>query len=315
MTCHNCRTECRKFGKRGNRQRYQCTQCRKVLTDARDDTLDGMYLPVEKAAHALELLTEGMSLSAVERLTGVHHTTILKLLVQIGEGCEKFTADRISNVRVKNVEVDEIWQFIRKKERHKWSNEIEDHSIGDSYTFVAIERDTKLVLAWHLGRRTAISTMQFVGKLRKAVNPMHWFQLTSDGFRPYIEAVDYQFAGRIDFAQLVKVYATAREGEERYSPGDVVETIPTPILGNPDPARICTSHIERQNLTMRMQIRRLTRLTNAFSKKWENHRAALALHFAWYNFVRVHRTLRTTPAMASGLTDHIWTMRELLEAA
>jgi transposase-like protein/IS1 family transposase len=315
VVCHNCRTECRKFGKRGDRQRHQCTQCQKVFTDARDNTLDGMYLPVENATRVLELLTEGMSLSAVERLTGVHHTTILKLLVQIGERCEKFTADRISNVRVKNVEVDEIWQFIRKKERHKWSHEIEDHSIGDSYTFVAIERDTKLVLAWHLGRRTAISTMQFVGKLRKAVNPMHWFQLTSDGFRPYIEAVDYQFAGRIDFAQLVKVYATAREGEERYSPGDVVETIPTPILGNPDPARICTSHVERQNLTMRMHMRRLTRLTSGFSKKWENHRAALAIHFAWYNFVRVHRTLRTTPAMASGLTDHIWTLRELLEAA
>ncbi|MGI9071996.1 MAG: hypothetical protein ACR2JB_11955 [Bryobacteraceae bacterium] len=190
-----------------------------------------MYLTTDTAARALELLTEGMSVNAVERLTGVHHTTILKLLVQIGERCEKFSADRIRNVRVKNVEVDEIWQHIRKKERHKRPHEIEDHCIGDSYTFVGIERDTKLILAWHLGRRTAISTMQFVGKLRKAVNPMHWFQLTSDGFRPYIEAVDHQFAGRIDFAQLVKVYATAREGEERYSPGDVVETIPTPILG------------------------------------------------------------------------------------
>lgn len=181
-------------------------------------------------------------------------------------------------------------------------------------TFVGIERDTKLVLAWHLGRRTAISTMQFMGKLRKAVNPRHWFQLTSDGFRPYIEAVDYQFSGRIDFAQLVKVYATAREGEEKYSPGDVVETIPTPILGNPDPARICTSHVETSephDENADAEIHALVK--RVFKKMGQPSRCA------WASFCLVQLRARpshieTTPAMASGLTDHIWNMRELLEA-
>ncbi|MGI8962728.1 MAG: IS1 family transposase [Bryobacteraceae bacterium] len=249
-----------------------------------------MRLPVAKAEMVLKLMVEGMSIRSIERLTEVHRDTIMRLLVLAGERCEILLGETVQNIRAKDVEVDEVWTYIRKKENKKTPEEADDAGIGDAYTFVAIERNTKLVLAWHLGRRTRISTMHFMGKLRKALNPMHWFQLTSDGFRPYVEAVKYQLGRRVDFAQLVKVYATAREGEQRYSPGDVIETIPTPIFGNPDPDRICTSHVERQNLTMRMQIRRLTRLTNAFSKKWENLRAALALHFAWYNFVRVHRT-------------------------
>lgn len=272
-----------------------------------------MYTTPDKAVEVLSLLTEGLSVSSVERITEVHHTTILKLLVQIGQRCEAFSIEQIKGVRVEDVQVDEIWSFIGKKELHKRPAEAHDAGIGDSYCFVALERSTKLVLTWHVGRRTKVSTYQFLYKLRQATAPAP-YQLTSDGFRPYIEAVENVLPSYVSFGQLVKVYASPREGEARYSPPEVVGAIPTPIQGYPDPQRICTSHVERQNLTMRMQIRRLTRLTNAFSKKYENHRAALALYFCWYNFCRTHKTLRTTPAMASGVTDRVWTMRELLEA-
>jgi IS1 family transposase len=183
---------------------------------------------------------------------------------------------------------------------------------GDAYTFVAIERNTKLILTWHLGRRTAGDTEAFTEKLNEATAGR--FQLTTDGFKGYIGAVDYSLGTRVDFAQLVKVYASPRDGEQRYSPAEVVEAVPVPRIGNPDFSRICTSHIERQNLTMRMHIRRLTRLTNAFSKKWENLKAALAVYFCWYNFCRIHQTLRTTPAMAAGLTGTVWSLRQMIEA-
>lgn len=273
-----------------------------------------MRIPLDKAGKAIELLVEGCSVSSVERITGIHHTTLLSLLVLAGDKCERFLENRVRNVPVADVECDEIWGFIKKKEGHKWLYEADRKEIGDAYTFVGIERTSKLILAWHLGRRDKPSTEAFTANLRKATAEKP-FQLSTDGFRPYADAIDSAFGCDVDYAQLVKVYATSNESETRYSPGDVVGAIPSTIAGNPDPARICTSHIERQNLTMRMQIRRLTRLTNAFSKKWENLKAALAIHFAWYNFVRVHKSLRMTPAMAAGITDHIWSIPELLEAA
>ena len=211
------------------------------------------------------------------------------------------------------MQADELWGFIQKKEGHKWPHECEDETIGDSYTFVGIERNTKLVLCWLVGRRTAIDTEDFISRLRYATADSD-FQLTTDGFRPYVNAVDTGLSDRVDYAQLIKVYRSPREGEVRYSPAEVVNTEVVPVMGNPDPRRICTSHVERQNLTMRMQIRRLTRLTNGFSKTLRNHKAAIALYFCWYNFCRWRRTLRTTPAMAAILTDHIWTIRELIEA-
>lgn len=314
MTCHNCRIECKRFGKhRNGLQRHRCGQCRKTFTEDHDKPLGGMYLNVDRTVQSLTLLTEGCSISTVERVVGVHHTTILSLLVQLGGRCERFAEQRIKNVRVKDVQADEMWGFIQKKEGHKWSWEARNTTIGDSYTFVAIEKNTKLVLCWHVGRRTARDTAVFIERLRSATADQN-FQLTTDGFQPYVEAVDTALSDRVDFAQLIKVYRSSREGETRYSPAEVVSVERVCVLGDPDPARICTSHVERQNLSMRMGIRRLTRLTNAFSKKWENHKAAVALWFCFYNFCRVHKKLRVTPAMEAGLTDHVWGIRELVEA-
>jgi IS1 family transposase len=211
-------------------------------------------------------------------------------------------------VPVKEIQADEIWSFIGKKE--KALQRKDDPTFGDAYCFVGIERNSKLVLAWHLGRRTSRDAEAFTEKLNEAASGK--FQITTDGFKGYIDAVSRSLGTRVDFAQLIKVYAATPEGERRYSPAEVVAMEVVPIIGRPDPKKICTSHVERQNLTMRMQIRRFTRLTNGFSKKWENHYAMLALYFAYYNFVRIHSTIRVTPAMEAGLTDHVWTLKELL---
>lgn len=281
MTCRNCNAECRRLGKhRNGLQRFRCGQCGRTFTEAHDKPFGSMTVPTEKAALALQLLLEGASVRSAERITGLHRDTILRLLIVVGQSCAEMMERTIRNVQVNDVQVDEIWGYVFKKEGHKRPEESNDNSIGDAYCFVAVERNSKLVLRFHLGKRNRISTEDFIDKLRDATAD-HRFQITTDGFQPYLHAIDDTLGDRVDFAQLVKVYRTPREGEQRYSPAEVVEAIPIVVSGNPDPARICTSRIERQNLTMRMSIRRLTRLTNAFSKKWENLEAALALHFAY----------------------------------
>ena len=244
-------------------------------------------------------------------LTGVHRDTILRLLVLAGERCEKLIGRLIVNVPVKDVQCDEIWSFIGKKEKRVESED--DPNLGDAYCFVAIERHSKLVLNFALGKRDQRTTDIFIEGLRHATSRQA-FQVSADGFSPYVSAIDSTLSDRVDFAQLIKVYRATPEGERRYSPAEVVSKEVVSAIGHPDPKRICTSHVERQNLTMRMQIRRFTRLTNAFSKKWENHWAALCLYFAWYNFVRVHRSLRVTPAMEAGITAQVWGISDLLTA-
>jgi IS1 family transposase len=215
--------------------------------------------------------------------------------------------EKIHAVPVKDVQCDELWGFVGCKQKR---NINDDPRLGDAYCFVAMERNTKLILSWHLGRRTARDTVAFTEKINEAT--VGQFQITTDGFRPYVDAVQYSLGTRVDFAQLVKVYGASGEGEHRYSPAEVVDSVPVPQCGNPDPRKICTSHIENQNLQIRMSMRRFTRLTNAFSKKWENLKAAFAVWFAFYNFCRVHGTLRVTPGMEAGITDHVWTLGELL---
>ena len=274
-----------------------------------------MRIPFDKATKTIELLVEGCSVRSAERITDIHHTTILSLLVLAGEKCERLLQKRIKNHPVADVQCDEIWGYVGKKEAHKWMSEQGRDDIGDAYTFVAIERNTKLVLAWHLGKRTVPHTQAFIRKLATAT-AYQPYQLSTDGFPAYIAAVDDHLTPRgVDYGQLVKIYGASRDGEQRYSPPEVTSAVPHPVWGLPDVERICTSHVERQNLTMRMHMRRLTRLTNAFSKKWDNLKAAIALHFAWYNFVRVHKSLRMTPAMAAGITDHIWSLGELITEA
>ena len=211
---------------------------------------------------------------------------------------------------MRDVQCDEMWGYVGMKEKRKGRERQDVDTLGDAYTYVAIERNSKLILAWHLGRRNMRDTLTFMLKLRRATEGK--FQLTTDGWTAYPDAVERVFGNAVDFAQMVKVYAAASDGEQRYSPAEVVDAIIVPRTGMPDYERICTSHVERQNLTMRMQIRRLTRLTNAFSKKWSNLRASLALHFAFYNLCRPHKTIRVTPAMEAGLTDHVWELKELL---
>jgi transposase-like protein/IS1 family transposase len=313
VTCHNCKTECKRKGKdRKGNQPYQCRLCRKTFQEPREKPLEGMYLPVEKAEQILKLLLEGNSVSSVERVTDVHHGTILKLLVLAGEKCERIMSRMVVNVKVRDVECDELWSYIGKKQKRVKPDD--DPNLGDAYTFVAIERHCKLILNFALGKRDQATTDVFIEGLRGATAPEH-FQVTTDGFVPYRSAIQNTLEDRVDYAQLIKVYKASVEGEERYSPAEVASVEVVPVMGRPDPERICTSIVERQNLSVRMGTRRFTRLTNAYSKKWENHWAAIALWMTFYNFCRVHRSIRMTPAMAAGITGRIWTVRDLLEVS
>jgi transposase-like protein/IS1 family transposase len=312
VTCHSCRIECKRKGRdRKGTQRFQCRQCSKTFLEPRADHLDGMYLPIDKAEMVLALLLEGNSISSVERITDIHHTTILKLLALAGEKCERIMADKIRNVEVRDVEADEVWAYIGKKEKRVRPED--DQNLGDCYTFVAIERHSKLVLNIAIGKRNQHTTNAFVEGIRHATSRKR-FQITTDGFAPYRHAIPDTLGDRCDFAMLIKVYRAASEGEGRYSPAEVQSVEVVPVMGQPDPERICTSIVERSNLSLRMGLRRFTRLTNGFSKKWEHHCAAVMLWYCWYNFGRVHKSLRTTPAMAAGISDHVWSLRELLEA-
>ncbi len=316
MVCHNCKIEANKFGKdRYGNQRFRCNQCRKTFQELKDKMLGNMYLPEAKALMVLQLLVEGNSIRSIERITGVNRNTVMSLLVVAGEKCEAMMSTYLRKVKVTDVQADEIWNFVAMKEKTKVrKNKVSDF-IGDAYTYIAFERNTKLIIAYHLGRRTAAHTLAFTEKLFKAVDgTTNCFQMTTDGLASYPDAINYSLGTRTDYATLVKVYGAPEDDDHKYSPSKIKEAIPTPVWGNPNPERICTSHVERQNLNIRMAMRRFTRLTNGFSKKWENLKAALALYFAYYNFCRIHSSIRCTPAMESGLTGHVWTLSELLTA-
>jgi transposase-like protein/IS1 family transposase len=319
MVCHNCQMKAKKFGRdRKGNQRYRCARCSKTFQEAQDKPLNNMYLPVEKAVLCLQLLVEGNSIRSTERITGVNRNTILDLLVLAGEKCERLLNEKIKGVAVNDVQCDEMWGFVGMKKKTAKRKQLTvspygpTDSVGDAWTFVALERDSKLVITWHLGKRTLKDATEFAKKLEVAT--VGRFQLTTDAFRGYPDALAFTLGTRIDFARLVKVYKQPAEGggERRYSPADIIRAIPTPEWGNPDPEKICTSHVERQNLNIRMAMRRFTRLTNAFSKKWENLRAALALYFAYYNFCRIHSAIRCTPAIEAGIAKTIWTIQDLL---
>lgn len=314
MTCHNCQIKAQKFGKdRKGQQRFRCVGCNKRFTEPTEKPLNNMYLPLDKALLCLQLLVEGSSLRSIERITGVSLRTLLDLLVLAGEKCERLLDEKIRKVKVNDLQLDEIWAYVGMKEKTKKRKGKDEMTLGDAYTFVAFERDSKLILAWHLGRRTEHDTLLFTEKIFQAVDGTQGrIQVSTDGFAAYPDALAYSIGTRADYAQLIKIYGAPEPDEHRYSPSRVIEAIPQVVFGNPDPEKICTSHVERQNLNIRMAMRRFTRLTNAFSKKWENLKAALALYFAYYNFCRIHKTIRCTPAMEAGITGHVWELKELL---
>lgn len=316
MSCESCNAECRRFGKhRNGLQRFRCPKCGKTYTEEHARLFGSMTVPEDKAILAIQLLIEGTSVRSAERITGLHRDTILRLLVLAGERCSVLMDSTMRNLRCKHIQSDEIWTFVGKKQRQVRS--ADPAEMGDAWVFVAIDADTKLIPAFTVGKRTKETTYNFLLGLQERLAEDHRFQLTTDGFHFYQRGVEDVFAGQADFAQLIKLYGDygQHDAAGRYSPGPIVEVISKIRDGRPDPEHISTSHVERQNLTMRMAIRRFTRLTNAFSKKLDNLKAACALHFAYYNLCRVHQTLRCTPAMEAGITDHIWTIAELLRWA
>lgn len=262
-------------------------------------------------ATVIAALVEGNSIRSVERMQGVHRDTIMRLAVRVADGCDKLMDEMMRDLTCPRLQLDEIWAYVGMKQKTaRRLNQTDE--FGDVYTFVAIDADSKLVPCWHVGKRTWSDTALFVDDLRaRLVNRP---QITTDAFAAYYSAIGRAFDRDVDYAQLIKVFASElNDGRGRYSPPVMIQCEREHLIGRPDPDHISTSYVERQNLTMRMQMRRFTRLTNGFSKKRANHAAAVALHFAHYNLVRVHKTLRMTPAMAHGISDHIWTVGELLE--
>jgi IS1 family transposase len=268
-------------------------------------------LSVEKRKAVVAALSEGNSLHATSRMTGVARNTVTRLLVDLGVVCSVYQDRVMRDLDCKRIQCDEIWAFVYAKRKNVPAHKRGE--AGDVWTWVALDADTKLVPTFHIGPRDQAAAISFMkdlaGRLRNRV------QLTTDGLNLYHRAVEDAFAGGVDYAMLVKQYgndADQRRPERRYSPAVCIGADRVPVNGDPDGDHISTSHVERLNLTMRMSMRRYTRLTNAFSKKVENLTAAVSLHFMHYNFVRVHKTLGTTPAVTAGLTDHVWEIEEII---
>ena len=312
MTCPKCQhSEARKFGfyGRNKTQRYRCPDCKATFSPPRRRSLGSHTLNAAKAIQVVTLLCEGMSIRAISRVTGVHKRTILALLLTAGEKSRRLFDAQVRNVRPRFVQADELWTFVHTKEGHLYGDSPKEW--GDQYVWMAIDSETKLVLSYYVGKRIAESADEFIRDLSERASGR--FQITTDGLRWYIPCIEERFGADVDFAQLVKVYGTAEgEGPDWYEPSHVTATIPTPINGNPDLAHISTSHIERANLSVRTHLRRFTRLSLGFSKSLLHLQAAVHLYMAFFNFCRVHGSLRVTPAMQSEITDHIWSVQEML---
>jgi len=268
-------------------------------------------LSTQERTRILAALIEGNSLRATCRMTGAAMNTVLKLLAEIGSACATYQDIHLRGLTCRRVQCDEVWAFCCAKEKNVPAEHRGEWGFGDVWTWVAIDADSKLIPCWYVGRRDAADARRFIDNL--AGRLAHRIQLTTDGLRVYLEAVEGAFGAKVDYAMLIKLYGEDRSSEARYSPSVCIGANAVAVQGDPKYEHISTSYVERQNLTMRMQMRRFTRLTNAFSKKVENHEHALALHFMWYNFGRVHRTHKMTPAMATGLTDHPWTLEEVVD--
>jgi IS1 family transposase len=258
----------------------------------------------------INCLVEGNSIRSTERMTDTHRDTIMRLLVEAGEGCNALLDAEMRNLTCRRIQMDEIWAFVGKKQKQVVQGD-DRSQVGDQWTFVAIDPESKLVPVHRVGKRDLPTATAFLTDLSERL--VNRVQLSSDALAAYVDATERAFGADVDYGQAVKIYDAEPAGAGRYSPPSVVRSERTAIVGNPDEAHISTSLVERQNLTMRMSMRRFTRLTNGFSKKVENHRAAVGLHFAHYNFVRTHSTIRCAPAMAAGVSRHLWTLEELVD--
>ena len=267
----------------------------------------------EKQTAVISALAEGSSIRSIERITGIHRDTIMRLGVRVGERCAEVMDSTMRNLQTRVLQFDEIWGFIGKKQKHA-TREDRGAGLGDVWTFVAIDAESRMVPAYLVSStRRKYDAVEFCEDVASRINGRA--QISTDALKSYADAIERGFGAEADYGQILKVYGEQNLNDaRRYSPAKLVKVERSIVSGQPDPALISTSYVERQNLTMRMHMRRLTRLTNGFSKKIENFRAAVALHFGYYNFVRVHKTLRCTPAMAGGVTDHVWTVPELIAA-
>jgi IS1 family transposase len=255
-------------------------------------------------------LVEGNSINAIVRMTGVAKHTVLNLLRDLGCACAEYHHRNVRGLRVRRLQADEIWQFVGAKKKNVTPAQ-EAEGWGDVWTWVALDADTKLCVTYYVGNRGKLAANEFMTDCASRI--VNRPQITTDAHRPYLQAIEDAFGMEVDYAQLHKIYGAPSPDESRYSPATCIGCEMKTVIGDPDPKHVSTSFVERQNLTMRMSMRRFTRLTNGFSKKLENHGHAIALHYMHYNFCRVHKTLRVTPAMESGLTDHVWSIEELTE--
>jgi IS1 family transposase len=269
-------------------------------------------LRTEKQLAVLSALVEGNSVRSTERMIGVHRDTILRLMVRVGNGCADLLNEKMVDLGCARLEMDELWSYVGKKQRHVKKTD-DARTVGDTWTYVAIDSDSKLIPSFRVGKRDQENTRAFVADVASRLR--NRVQISTDGLKQYIYAIGASFGRNVDYAQIVKSYEAEAIGPGRYSPPKVTSTEKTPVFGEPVAELVSTSYVERQNLTMRMGMRRFTRLTNGFSKKLENHVAAVSLHVAHYNLVRTHRTLRTTPAVAAGVEIEGWEMDQLLVAA
>ena len=264
-----------------------------------------------KRVQVLASLVEGNSIRSTVRMTGVAKNTVVKLLADIGFICAEYQNKVLRNLTCKRIQCDEIWSFCYAKQKNVPEDKKGQFGFGDIWTWTAIDSDSKLVISYYVGLRNAEHARAFMYDLKDRLS--NRVQLTTDGLRAYLEAVDEVFGADIDYGMLVKLYGKEKEGEARYSPPKCIGARRENVAGNPDRKHISTSFVERQNLTMRMSMRRFTRLTNGFSKKVENLEHAIALHFMYYNFVRIHRTLKVTPAMAAGVTNKLWEIEDIVK--
>ncbi len=269
-------------------------------------------LDIAKQTQVVSALIEGNSIRATVRMTGVAKNTIAKLLVELGTACSNYMNEHLTNLKCERLQVDELWSFVGCKQKNVTAAKVERDGIcGDVWTWVAIDAETKLIPSFMIGQRDPVSARLFMEDV--AARLANRVQLTTDGFKAYLSAVKAAFGNDIDYAMLIKIYGEIdAQGQRRYSPAQCIGIEKKTIKGDPDPKHISTSYVERQNLSVRMGLRRFTRLTNAFSKKIENHAASLAIHYMHYNFVRIHQTLRVTPAMAAGVTNRLWSIEDVV---